>query len=177
MRAALALLALATAGPDASHWLVGAPAPALPLTTLSGEPAAAPWAERPGVVVLWAGWCGPCVAELPELAAALNDVPDAVSVTLISTDDDRAAARRALGRAVRGDPGWTSLWGGPSAAGLFASRTLPTAYRIDATGHIRTVWTGKQDAAAWRQIVSPGPPPDPPPAAPTPPAELPASPR
>lgn len=155
MRAAWALVALATAGPDASHWLVDTPAPTLPLTTLTGEASAAPWLDGGGVVVLWAGWCGPCVAELPELAAALVDVPDAVPVTIISTDEHRTAARRALARAVRTDPGWTSLWGGPSAAGLFASRTLPTAYRIDATGHIRTVWTGKQDAAAWRQIVAP----------------------
>jgi len=147
---------LASPGPDTEHWLRGAPVPPLELHTLDGEPAGKPWADKEAVVVLWAGWCGPCVTELPVLAKAMEQLgTQHLPVTLISTDDTAAVALRAQRRAVRGTPPWTSTRAGPTAAGLLGARTLPTTYRLTADGTIESVWTGHQDAATWADILRP----------------------
>ena len=147
---------LASPGPDTEHWLRGAPVPPVALRTLDGEPAGTPWANREAVVVLWAGWCGPCVTELPVLAQAIEQLgTQHLPVTLISADDTRTVAHRAQRRAVRGTPPWTSTWAGPTAAGQLGARTLPTTYRVTTDGTIRSVWTGHQDAATWAEILRP----------------------
>ncbi len=68
---------------------IAAAAHALPL----GDAAALP---RPGVIVLWASWCGPCrdeLARVAELEAAARPLP----VTLLAIDPPQAA-RDALDR-------------------------------------------------------------------------------
>lgn|GEM_PF-4930382 len=145
---------LATAGPDSTHWLHGAAVPEVTLTTLQGDAVAAPWSDKDAVVVMWAGWCGPCVAELPVLAVALERAGAAGRpVTLVSVDDQPKVARKALSRVVRKEPAWTSVWGGPKAAGSFGTRTLPTAFVVGADGRIASVWTGHQDLSAWAEIL------------------------
>jgi thiol-disulfide isomerase/thioredoxin len=147
-------LALAASGPDSEHWLAGATAPEVAVSTLGGESAAVPWAGQDAVVVLWAGWCGPCVSELPVLAVAMERAGKAGRpVTLVAIDDEPKVARRALNRVVRDAPAWTSVWGGPKAAGLFGARTLPTAYVLRADGRVESVWTGHQDLSAWATIL------------------------
>jgi len=143
-------------GADLDHWLVDAPLPKLSLTTLEGQPAVAPWTGRDTVVVLWAGWCGPCVAELPLLADAMgHSGADRHPVVLLSIDDQPKVARRALSRAVRHPPPWTVLWGGPEAGGLLGVRTVPTAFLVGADGEVDRVWTGHQDRSTWTAILRP----------------------
>lgn len=148
----------ATAGPDTTHWLAGADVPEVSLQTFSGEPTTAPWAGREEVVVLWAGWCGPCVSELPVLAVAMGRAgASGRAVTLVSIDEEPKVARRALKRLGRDVPTWTSVWGGPEAAGRFGTRTLPTTFVLTAEGRVDSVWTGHQDLGAWAEILG-GPP-------------------
>ena len=146
---------LASPGPDTTHWLTRAAVPEVSLHTLTGEPVAVPWANRDTVVVLWAAWCGPCVSELPVLADAIQRTGrNGLPVTLVSVDEQPKMAQKVLKRAVRNAPAWTSVWGGPSVAGHFGARTLPTTLVVSAQGTVKSVWTGHQDLAEWQAILT-----------------------
>jgi thiol-disulfide isomerase/thioredoxin len=79
--------ASAPTGPDAL------PAVTLPCFT-GGEPVALDRLGRPAVINLWASWCTPCRAELPQLQAFADEAGDRVLVLGVVTDDvwDRAAS-------------------------------------------------------------------------------------
>jgi len=62
--------------------------PALVAKTLDGEPFdLAEFAGKPLLVNVWASWCGPCVTELPHLAALAAEHP-ALSIVGVSVDLD-----------------------------------------------------------------------------------------
>ncbi|RNF82265.1 TlpA family protein disulfide reductase [Montanilutibacter psychrotolerans] len=71
--------------------------PALQLPSLDGRPVALPaaYAGRPMLINIWATWCGPCIAEMPELDRyAATQGANGVQVVGIALDD--AAAARAF---------------------------------------------------------------------------------
>lgn len=62
--------------------------PALQATTLDGQPLDLDdYAGRPLLVNVWATWCGPCVQELPHLAALAAEHP-ALAIVGVSVDLD-----------------------------------------------------------------------------------------
>ncbi|MFU8840614.1 MAG: TlpA family protein disulfide reductase [Nitriliruptoraceae bacterium] len=61
----------------------------LSLTALAGEPL---------VVNLWASWCPPCVAEMPDLERVHRDLADQVRFVGINTQDDRDQAEALAAR-------------------------------------------------------------------------------
>jgi thiol-disulfide isomerase/thioredoxin len=65
-----------------------------------------PQGERALVVHLWASWCTPCIAEMPELVSALRKLSERVDVLFVSLDGDgeASAAARLLSKAG-GAPG------------------------------------------------------------------------
>ena len=63
-----------------------------------------PASSRPLVVHAWASWCGPCVAELPELAAGLRK--RRADVLWVNLDAAPEKAERML-RKLHGVPGRT----------------------------------------------------------------------
>lgn len=70
---------------------VGKPFPAFTAKTLSGREVAFPSAYKGQLVLLdfWATWCGPCIAELPNLKAAYAEFKDrGVAVLGVSLDED-----------------------------------------------------------------------------------------
>ncbi len=71
---------------DRSH--KGETAPTLAFTTLDGKPATlADFRGKPVLVNLWATWCGPCVAEMPTLAAQAERSKGKIAVIAVAQDD------------------------------------------------------------------------------------------
>ncbi len=71
---------------DRSH--KGEAAPTLAFTTLDGKPATlADFRGKPVLVNLWATWCGPCVAEMPTLAAQAERSKGKIAVIAVAQDD------------------------------------------------------------------------------------------
>ncbi|MEK9211184.1 TlpA family protein disulfide reductase [Sphingomonas sp. 2378] len=71
---------------DRSH--KGEAAPTLGFTTLDGKPMTlADFRDKPVLMNLWATWCGPCVAEMPTLAATADRLKGKVAVIAVAQDD------------------------------------------------------------------------------------------
>lgn len=104
--------------------------------------------KKPAVINLWATWCEPCKAEMPELKKFRDsEQGKAVSVIFISADTDSAAASnflKELGlesaqnyRLAENPDEFGTAWA-PSW-----SATLPTTFIADAQGQLKTFWVGE----------------------------------
>lgn len=108
-------------------------------------------AGTPLVVNLWASWCGPCVAEMPDFQRVYEQVGDRVEFVGVNHSDNEDAARELADRTgvqyplVR-DPT------GSVAATLEAAR-MPTTFFVDATGHVVGVHPGELSAAELRAEI------------------------
>ncbi len=98
----------------------------------------------PIVVNLWASWCGPCVAEMPDFQLVYERVSDRVAFVGVNHSDNEAAARDLADRTgvqyplVR-DPT------GSVAATLEAAR-MPTTFFVGADGRVVGVHPGELSA-------------------------------
>jgi thiol-disulfide isomerase/thioredoxin len=119
---------------------VGAAVPMLRLPDLDGREhtLAAMAAGRPLLVNVWASWCPPCVAEMPELARfARAQGADGVQVVGIALDDP-AAVRAFLQRVPVGYPILLDT-PGPADAGVRLGNPrgmLPYSVLISADGRL-----------------------------------------
>ncbi len=90
---------------------------------------------KPVLLNIWATWCGPCVEELPSLAAlAPRAARDGIVVLPVSVDRGGAAAVRAFyaSHGVDGLPIWNDPDG--TASGALGLRGVPTTFLLDAQG-------------------------------------------
>jgi cytochrome c biogenesis protein CcmG, thiol:disulfide interchange protein DsbE len=101
---------------------------------------------KPVVVNIWASWCGPCVAEAPELARVSRAMKGKVQFVGVDILDQRAPARRFIQRY-----GWIypSLFDPTGSIrdglGLLGQ---PDTIVYDAQGNQVFSWPGPVDAAA-----------------------------
>jgi thiol-disulfide isomerase/thioredoxin len=120
---------------------LGKPAPEAEGEDLDGRPLKL--SEYRGKVVLlvfWAGWCGPCLADVPHEKALVEKFRGRPFVLVgVNGDEDKGEARKAVARL--GIP-WRSVWNGPrGAAGPVAKAWAvggwPAVFVIDHEGVIR----------------------------------------
>lgn len=127
---------------------VGDRVPELALTTMSGDAVSLPSLEGQAVLInLWATWCIPCVAEMPELAAIRERHADqglaVVGVTVDSSADRAKVESFVEARGIDWD-----VWLDPEME-LYAAlrvRTLPVTLVIDRRGQI--IWRRDRAIAA-----------------------------
>ncbi len=96
---------------------------------------------KPVLLHLWASWCPPCRAEMPELTSWLKRHPE-VTILPISLDNELADARDFLARHHFDLP---TLLTDSSQAMRLGARGLPTTIVIDARGKVRQGFIGAQD--------------------------------
>lgn len=115
------------------------PLPNFPLTTLEGEAFASnDWRTgRPIVINFFASWCGPCRAEMPELAELAKHIP----VYGVAVQDDPAKVKAMLEK--DGNP-FAAV--GVDSHGVMSGhleiRGLPTTLVLDGLGQISYVQEG-----------------------------------
>jgi thiol-disulfide isomerase/thioredoxin len=145
---------------EPSHPLVGKPAPEFSLDVLDGpgKTRRVTKDDLAGRVVLidfWASWCGPCLRELPEIAALVADYTakgSKLTVVALNMDRDtdartgRAAAERAMKEhelKLAADPvGVVAIDPENAMAPVFEVSGLPTVVLLDEKGIVRAVHVG-----------------------------------
>ncbi len=128
----------------------GRPAPPVDLPLLDGgRLQLGTLAGHPVFLTFWATWCGPCLAELPELQRAYAARSDHAPLVYAINVDGPSPRREAQVRAVVQRLGLTfpvALDDGP-ASDAYAVTTIPTAVRIDVAGNIEDVFDHPLDAS------------------------------
>lgn len=133
--------------------------PAMTLGAVDGTRIQIPraWAGKPTLVNLWASWCAPCLAEMPELQAFAGEhAANGVQVVGIALDD----LEPAKAMLVRLGVGYPNLIDspGPADAGVRLGNpagVLPYSVLVSAEGRVLKTKIGpfedKQDIADWVQ--------------------------
>lgn len=141
--------------------LVGKPAPDFTMTLLdgAGKTKTVSKADLAGNVVMidfWATWCGPCLAELPQVQKLIEsygkDKKEVVIVALSQDDDpkDPAEIRKLIETTLEkkainltGTPvGKIGLDPSTTVGGLFSVEGYPTVVLLDRKGIVRSVHVG-----------------------------------
>lgn len=115
-------------------------APAITGETLEGETLTLADIDGPVVVNFWASWCGPCVAEAPELANVARAYGDqGVTVVGVNVQDNQINARRFEADLGIPFPSWfdpaseiAADFGGVGPAGLPTTLVLDAEHRVAA---------------------------------------------
>jgi len=120
--------------------VAGSPAPALSVDAfIKGDEVKAFEPGKVYVVEFWATWCGPCVAEVPNVVAAYERLqPKGFEILGISFDEDADAlkaftAKHKMTWAQYFDgAGWKNKFGAE-----FGIRGIPAMWLVDKQGNLR----------------------------------------
>ncbi|WP_339793846.1 TlpA disulfide reductase family protein [uncultured Imperialibacter sp.] len=84
---------------------------------------------------LWATWCPPCIAEMPEIQDLYDKVgSDKVVFVMISLDDERDKAIKFIQKKEYTFPVYTLVSGLPA---VFHSQSIPTTFVIAPNGQVK----------------------------------------
>ena len=116
------------------------------VTNTSGQPQSlAAYKGHPVVVNFWASWCGPCVAEMPELSALHREYAKK-GIQFVGLGVDSAANVQKFLQKVKVDyPVYIVGFGGADLARTFGNHAggLPFTVVIDAKGTVRATKLGQ----------------------------------
>lgn len=131
-------------------------APSLTLRDLNGqERSLQDYAGQVVLVNLWATWCPPCAAEMPEFQRYYEKHRE-VQFTIIAINDGEPASE-----VVRFSTQYGlsfPIWLDPTYEATeraFRSANLPTSYVIDRQGMVRLMWIGAINESNLRKFVTP----------------------
>lgn len=115
----------------------------LQLKTLDGQPASLKDFKGKTVFLnLWATWCGPCIAEMPNINALFNDADQKdIAFVMLNLDDDAAKPKEFMERKGFDFPVYTPAGNIPA---VYRSGSIPTTHVISPDGKI--VFTKKGTA-------------------------------
>lgn len=85
-------------------------------------------------VNLWATWCPPCIAEMPEIQSLYEDTSsEKIVFVMISLDDDKEKPKKFISRKEYTFPVYTLVSGLPK---VFHSQSIPTTFVISPEGKL-----------------------------------------
>ena len=130
--------------------------PALTLYELNGERRSLrDYSGQVVLVNLWATWCPPCAAEMPEFQRFYEMYRNS-QFTVIAVNDGESAPEI---RQFAVDYGLTfPIWLDPTYEATeraFKAANLPTSYVIDRHGMVRLMWIGAISESNLEKFVSP----------------------
>jgi len=131
-------------------------APALQLTDLSGTKRSLDqYAGQVVLVNLWATWCPPCAAEMPNLQR-FHERHGSEGFTVIAVDDGDHREQVVEYVSARGLT--FPVWLDPTYEATdraFKTANLPSSYVVDRNGIVRLVWFGAISEAKLEAYVTP----------------------
>lgn len=143
----------ASGTPEDARALVGQPLPELTIDGFDGgeKVRLADYRGRPLVVNMWATWCAPCVAEMPDFAELASELGDQVAFVGVDTMDAPAAAKAFVDEL--GIP--YDLAADPQARlfGAIGGFGMPTTLLVDSDGTIVESHTGPYDREGLRAAL------------------------
>ena len=119
---------------------ISRPAPTLVVQKLDGEKiTSADWQGRAVVVTFWAGWCSPCIEELPYLQKLKEQFHEQnVEFLAVNIDQDESGRRDMVANfRYQSAPSLTFVLGDLEMRKAFGSNEIPYTCIIDQDGQIR----------------------------------------
>ncbi|MBA2318055.1 MAG: TlpA family protein disulfide reductase [Euzebyales bacterium] len=128
------------------------PGPEIAAETLDGERLALADLEGPVIVNFWASWCGPCVAEAPELARLHEVYEGRVHVVGVNVKDNVTNAQRFEGDQDIPFPSWFDQAATIAADfGGVGPQALPSTIILDADHRVALRLSG---AVTFAQVAN-----------------------
>ena len=94
---------------------------------------------KPIFMNMWATWCPPCIAEMPNINKLYKEIGNQVNFVMIALDDDFETAKAFNTRKGFDMPIYTLQSRRPA---MYQSTTVPTTYVISAHGHLMLTHKG-----------------------------------
>ncbi len=143
--------------PDTDDIEGGAPTVAMDFRMVDGQGRPVDAADLAGKVIflnLWASWCPPCLAEMPNVDALYADYAgdERVAFVLLNVEDDFTKGKDYVSRHGYGFPIYQLRGNLPEA---LRSGTLPTTYVISPTGEVVVTHKGmaRYDTRKFRALL------------------------